>query len=180
MPGHLPTQLRQNSATAQPSASRLCQFRPCAALTQEPADFAAAAAEAEADTVCDAELVDVADFVADPVDDGVSSFVGVVSVVPSGDAVPFDGDAEADAGGAAVVGGVVLGEVEVLGEVDVLGLVDGDTVGLLVVGLVVGFVVGALVGVVGGFVVGFGLWSLGLSGSGGPRSGPWTAPSIEP
>ena len=140
--------------------------------TQEPADFAAAAAEAEADT----ELVLSVVFVADPVDEGESSFVvgGFSGAVVVCDVVVV---------GAAVVGGVVVGELLGLGDVDVLGLTDGDTVGL-VVGLVVvtvGLGVGLVVVTVGlgvaGFVV---LWSLGRSGSGAPRSGPSTVPAIEP
>jgi hypothetical protein len=144
---------------------------------QEPADFAAAAAEAEADTVdadFDVELSVVADFVAEPVDEDDSSFVGELSVL-SGEAVPCD----AEVAGAAVVGGVVVGE-EVLALGDALGLVDGDTVAVGV-GFVVGLVVGGVVGRVVGLVVGFGLvWSLGWSGSGEPRFGPSTVPSIEP
>jgi hypothetical protein len=154
---------------------------------QEPADFAAAAAEAEADVDCD----DVADFGAEPVADGLP-LTGELSGVPSGEPVASG----CVVVGAAVVGGVVVGllvGLVVVGELslgDALGLVDPDAGGLVVGfvvvgGLVVGFVVvgGLVVGfaVVGGLVVGRGpLWSLGLSGSGAPRFGPSTVPSIEP
>jgi hypothetical protein len=159
---------------------------PSEGAAQEPADFAAAAAEAEADT----------DFDAEPVAEGESSLVGEFSVLVGELSVVPPGEPVASGCvvvGAAVVGGVVVGLV-VVGDVslgDGSGLVDPDAGGLVVDGfvvvglvVVVGFVVvvGLVVGfVVVGLVVGRGpLWSLGFSGSGAPRFGPSTVPSIEP
>jgi hypothetical protein len=130
-------------------------------VVAEPVD------EGEAGTDFEAAVELPVDFVAEPVDEGDSSLLGATEVC------------EAEAVGPAAVGGV---EID-----DALG--DGDALGLVVVVVgVLGFVVVVgVLGVVVGLVVGFvvvglvvGRWSLGRSGSGVPRFGPRTMPSIEP